>query len=493
MHVEFVSEKAADAESALVLFAAAGPTLSAAGKEIDRAGGGLLSRAVAAARFKGTADEILDIVAPAGTAAARLVLIGLGDPDSLCANRIERAAAQAYAATRGTGVRSITFQMQEMAPPLAAHAGFALPLAAFRFDKYRTQARRDRRPTIAAARIASNDVAAARRAFAPLSAVAEGICLARELMCEPPNILFPESFAERLQSLAPLGIEVEILSEPEMLKLGMHALLAVGQGAAHPSKLVILRWQGSPESAEPPIALLGKGVCFDAGGISLKKPDGMADMKYDMGGAAAVAGTMLALAKRKSSANVIGILGLAENLPDGKASRPGDIVTSLSGKTIEIVDTDAEGRLILADALAYCQRRFRPGVMIDVATLTSSSIVGLGPDYAALMANDERLAAELLAAAEAANERLWLLPLHAGYRPLLKSAHADMKNMAGSLGGAITAALFLEEFVESRPWAHIDMAGVALKRPSDDPLVPEGPTGYGVRLLDRWISAREST
>jgi leucyl aminopeptidase len=297
-------------------------------------------------------------------------------------------------------------------------------------------------------------------------------------------VLYPEEFARRLRKLSDHGLEVEILGEKEMRKLGMGALLGVGQGSVRESQLGILQWKGAKDPDAAPIAFVGKGVCFDTGGVSLKPPEGMEEMITDMGGAAAVAGTMMSLASRKAKVNAVGIVGLVENMPDGNAQRPGDIVTTMSGQTVEVINTDAEGRLVLADALWYCQDRFKPRFMIDLATLTGAIVVSLGKDLAGLFSNNEELAANLLAAAKASEDPLWRMPLPAQYEKHLESHAADMKNIGPRYGGSITAALFLQKFTHGVPWAHLDIASTAWKPGSTVPTIPSGATGFGVRLLD---------
>ena len=307
-------------------------------------------------------------------------------------------------------------------------------------------------------------------------------------MSEPANILYPEEFARRVNKLADLGLEVEVLGEREMTALGMGALLGVGQGSVRESQLAIIQWKGAKDPAKPPVAFVGKGVCFDTGGISIKPADGMEEMITDMGGAAAVAGAMAALASRKAKVNAVGILGLVENMPDGNAQRPGDVVTTMSGQTVEVINTDAEGRLVLADALWYCQNRFKPKFMIDLATLTGAIIVSLGKDLGGLFSNDETLAGNLLAASKASADVLWRMPMPPQYEKQIESNVADMKNVGTRHGGSITAALFIQRFVNGLPWAHLDIASTAWKPASTVPTIPNGATGFGVRLLDRLVA-----
>jgi leucyl aminopeptidase len=337
-------------------------------------------------------------------------------------------------------------------------------------------------------RVACADPAAALSAYEPLAALADAVAFARDLVSEPANILYPEEFGRRVKMLEELGLEVELLGEAQMAELGMGALLGVGQGSARESVLAVLVWKGAADPNAPPIAFVGKGVCFDTGGISIKPAENMDEMKTDMGGAAAVAGVMHALAGRKAKVNAVGVLGLVENMPSGDAVRPGDVLTSMSGQTIEVINTDAEGRLVLADALWYCQDRFKPQAMVDLATLTGAIIVALGHDFAGMFANTDPFAEELLAASAAEGELLWRMPLHAGYEKNIDSAIADTKNLAGRPGSSINAALFLKRFVGDLPWAHLDIAPVAWNHKSFGPTRPEGATGFGVRLLNRLVA-----
>jgi leucyl aminopeptidase len=366
-----------------------------------------------------------------------------------------------------------------------AHAALGVRLASYRFDKYRTTEKPEKKPSVARVSIAVADAKAAKKAFAPLASLGDAICFARDLVTEPANVLYPEEYARRVRELTKLGLAVEVLGVKEMQKLGMGALLGVGQGSVRESQLVVLQWKGAKDPNAAPIAFVGKGVCFDTGGISIKGAEGMEEMITDMAGSAAVAGAMYALAARKAKVNAVGVLGLVENMPDGKAQRPGDIVETMSGQTVEVNNTDAEGRLVLADAIWYCQDRFKPKFVIDLATLTGAIIVALGKDLAGLFCNDETLASNLLAASKASDDALWRMPLPAQYEKGLESHSADMKNTGGRQGGSITAALFIQKFTNKVPWAHIDMASTAWKPSSSVPTIPSGATGFGVRLLDR--------
>jgi leucyl aminopeptidase len=318
--------------------------------------------------------------------------------------------------------------------------------------------------------------------------VADGMFFARDLVNEPPNVLSPVEFARRAKGLTKLGVKVEVLGEAEMKKLGMGALLGVGQGSERESQLVVMQWNGARAKKDAPVAFVGKGVCFDSGGLSLKTGAGMMGMKGDMGGAAAVTGTMQALAARKARVNAVGIIGLVENMPDGKAQRPDDVVKSMSGQTIEVLNTDAEGRLVLADAIWYAQSRFKPKFVIDLATLTGAIMVALGNDHAGLFSNDDRLSERITAAGRAEGEPVWRLPLGDGYDKLIKSKIADMKNIGGPYAGSIAAAQFLQRFVDKTPWAHLDIAGVAWQDGEQKSLAPGWGTGWGVRVLNRLVA-----
>jgi leucyl aminopeptidase len=451
---------------------------------------GALREAVAASRFTGAKGQTLDILAPSGVDAARLVLVGAGKPDGFNALGVEHAAANAYNAVKASGLTTLRIELPDAGPELASRAALGVRLAAYRFDKYRTKEPAEKKPSVVKTDVVSTDVDAALEAFAPLAALADAVSFTRDLVSEPPNVLYPAEFARRVKALESLGLEVEILGEPEMRKLGMGSLLGVGQGSVRESQLAIMRWNGAADKSAQPIAFIGKGVCFDTGGISIKPAENMEDMKWDMGGAGAVAGLMHVLAGRKAKVNAVGILGLVENMPDGNAQRPGDVVTSMSGQTIEIINTDAEGRLVLADAVWYTQDRFKPKFMVDLATLTGAIVIALGHDLGGCYANNEELAANLIAASNTEGEPLWRMPLPAQYDKNIDSMIADMKNTGGRPGGSITAAMFIQRFTNGVPWAHLDIAATAWKKPSSIPTIPEGATGYGVRLLNRMVAEK---
>jgi leucyl aminopeptidase len=472
--------------TAIAVLVFEGPVLSPSAEALDGATGGAISR-VLAGRFRGAKGQIAELAAPANLHAGQVLLVGGGAQEAFKAQAAEAAGAEAYKAVKTSGATTLELRF-DLEPALLAQAAFGARLASYRFDKYLTREKPEKKPSIATVRAIAADPGAAVAAFEPLSALAEGIAFCRDLVSEPANILYPDEFATRVKALERLGLQVEILDEPAMAALGMGSLLGVGQGSVRDSRLVVAQWKGAADPEAQPIAFVGKGVCFDTGGISLKPPEGMEDMKWDMGGAGAVAGLMYALAARKAKVNAIGILGLVENMPDGNAQRPGDIVTSMSGQTIEVINTDAEGRLVLADALWYCQDRFKPKFMIDLATLTGAIIIALGHDYAGLFSNNDALSGALLAAGAAEGENLWRMPLPPQYDRMLDTLAADMKNIGGRPGGSITAALFIQRFVNGLPWAHLDIASTAWKKPSSNPTILDGATGFGVRLLNRLVA-----
>ena len=486
MKIEFVDADTKPTEAtALAVLAFEDGEYSPAAEALDGAMGGALKRAIAASRFKGAAGQTVSILAPAGVTAGRVLVIGAGKQAAFDAKGAESAGATAFNTAKDSGSEALLLLMPPAGPERQAHAAFGIRLAAYRFDKYRTTEKPEKKPTVTSVAIAAADPKAAAKTFKPLAGLADAICYARDLVSEPANILYPAEYARRVQQLTKLGLEVEVLGEKEMKKLGMGSLLGVGQGSVRESQLVVIQWKGAKDPKAQPIAFVGKGVCFDTGGISLKPADGMEDMITDMAGSAAVVGAMYALAARKAKVNAVGILGLVENMPDANAQRPGDVVTSMSGQTIEVINTDAEGRLVLADALWYCQDRFKPQFMIDLATLTGAIVVALGKDLAGVYCNAATLAANLAAASTASDDVLWRMPLPAQYEKGLESWVAAMKHIGPRQGGSITAALFIKKFVNGLAWAHIDMAGTAWKSGSTVPTIPSGATGFGVRLLDR--------
>jgi leucyl aminopeptidase len=463
-------------------------------RDVDEQTGGLLSRVLENNRFKGKKGEFLEILAPGGLDVSRLVLFGLGNAGDVTTSDLEDLGGKLVSRLNGMGARSVTVLLDGLDiedvrdSESAARVAFGAKLGSYRFTRYKTDIDADDEPTLGKVTIACKNSAGARKAFVDLEALAEGVFLTRDLVSEPANTLFPESFAARCKELTALGVEVEILGEDRMERLGMGALLGVGQGSIRESQLVVMRWNGAPGKAKKPLAFVGKGVCFDTGGISLKPGPGMEEMKWDMGGAGTVTGLMKALAGRKAKVNVVGVIGLVENMPDGNAQRPGDIVTSMSGQTIEILNTDAEGRLVLADALWYTQDRFEPEFMIDLATLTGAIIIALGHENAGLFSNNDELADRIFAAGRDVDEGVWRFPLSKEYAKQVKSPIADLQNIGtgGRGAGSIVAAEFLQKFVNDVPWAHLDIAGMAWSK-KDKPTVPKGGTGFGVRLLDRFV------
>jgi leucyl aminopeptidase len=453
---------------------------------------GLVRQAAATAEFKGKPRTVLDLLAPRGTELDRLVVIGVGKPEALTETDWVKLGGATIGALGKAAKATLLFERPDgVAVPGAAAAEFALgvKLRAYSFDIYRPDsedAPKRKKPTDVA--IAVDDLAGAKAAWVAQGAVADGVILARDLINEPANVLGPVEFANRARALKDVGIEVEVLTETQMRKLGMRALLGVAQGSARPPRLVVMRWNGG-KAKDAPLAFVGKGVVFDTGGISIKPAAGMEDMKGDMGGAAAVTGLMHTLAARKAKVNAVGVIGIVENMPDGAAQRPGDIVTSMSGQTIEIINTDAEGRLVLADVLWYTAKQFKPKFMVDLATLTGAIVIALGHENAGLFSNDDKLAERLTKAGQDTGELVWRMPLAPEYDKQIDSKFADVKNTGGSRwGGAITAAQFIQRFVADKtPWAHLDIAGAGFDSRHTETNKSWG-SGWGVRLLDRLVA-----
>jgi leucyl aminopeptidase len=468
--------------------------LTPSARQLDEVSGGAITRALAASpRFRGKRSEIVPVVGPANLGVDRIAIVGLGKPEAFDQRAAEDIGGALVAHLNSVGASEATIGL-DVGDAASIKAADAVPylalgaaLRAYRFDKYRTTERPERKPTLIALTISGPAPTAARRAYKDLAAAAEAVAFTRDLVSEPANIIYPETLAGQAAGLASFGLDVEVLDEARMAELGMHAILGVAQGSVRPPRLVVMRWNGGVEGAAP-LAFVGKGVTFDTGGISIKPAAGMGEMKWDMAGAGVVIGLMRLLAARTAKVNAVGVVGLVENMPSGSAQRPGDIVKSMSGQTIEVLNTDAEGRLVLADALWYCQDRFKPALMIDLATLTGAIIVALGHDYAGLFANNDELAERLVAAGKAVGEKLWRLPLDDTYNRAIDSDAADVKNIAGDrAAGSIIGAQFVQRFVNKVPWAHLDIAGVAWSK-KDAPTVPKGATAFGVRLLDRFVS-----
>ncbi len=480
----------------LVLFVSKGPLLTPAAQAADKATKGALSKALKSGRYMGDAADMLEILAPAGLEVNRLLLLGLGDSGKANVGEFERIGGAIAARLQASGETQVSIMLDDIGAigtsvaEAAARIAGGLRMRSYRFDKYRTKEPASKKPSLSKAVIMTADAKAAEAAFADNDATIDGLIFARDLVSEPGNIIYPKSYAERIKTLTQFGLDVEILGEREMKRLGMGSLLGVSQGSAHEPQMVIMHWNGLGKKAAktPPVALIGKGVTFDTGGISIKPAAGMEDMKWDMGGSAAVVGAMLALAKRKAKANVVGVVALVENMPGGKAQRPGDVVRSLSGQTIEVINTDAEGRLILCDAMTYTQQRFKPKVMVDLATLTGAMIIALGNEFGGMFTNDDELAKQLASAGFTSGDKLWRLPLGDSYDKLINSQIADMKNVGPREAGSITAAQFLKRFVhEGVSWAHLDIAGMVWST-KDTNIWEKGATGYGVRLLERFIA-----
>ena len=480
--VETDIERFAEQRGRIAILVTPDGRLDIAGRRVNRLSKGAVKRALEAKTEAGIKEgEVFTLAYPAGMAvdAVDVVCLSRNAP----AEKV-RAAGAALGKNRGKASLLIAAGGARRVAQLMMGA----VLRDYQFNAHKTSAEA-REGTI---EVMCSDPEAAREAAAPRLAVAEGCFMTRDLVNEPANVLTTTEFANRLAEMESLGLKVEVLEEDQLAKLGMRTLLAVGQGSASPSKVVVMQWKGGAKDAAP-LALIGKGVVFDTGGISLKPAAGMEDMTMDMGGAGTVAGVMRAIALRKAKANVVGLVGLVENMPSGTAIRPGDVVKSMKGDTVEILNTDAEGRLVLCDVMWYAQDRFAPAGMIDLATLTGAIIIGLGHENAGVFSNDDALCNAFLKAAQAEDEGAWRMPLGKAYDDMLKSPIADMKNIGGRPAGSITAAQFLQRFVkDGTPWVHLDIAGVASLK-TDTTLAPKGATGWGVRALDRLIADKFET
>jgi leucyl aminopeptidase len=476
----------------VAVFVAAEKQLLATAKSLDQQAGGAVERAISASRFTGAKGQSLTVLGQERL--GRLLLLGVGKPRELDSRTAESLGGHVVADANAAGQKTVTVVIDpvkgtKLAPTeVAAHVALGARLRDYRFDKYKTKEKPEQKPTLEKITIIVSAPADARRAYARLEPTVDAVFFTRDLVSEPANALYPVEFARRARELGKLGVKIDILGEAEMKKLGMGALLGVGQGSERDSQLLVMRWMNGPKN-QAPVALIGKGVCFDTGGISIKPAGGMEDMKWDMGGAGAVTGAMMLLAGRKARANVVGVCALVENMPDGNAQRPGDVVKTMSGQTVEVINTDAEGRLILCDAMWYAQEKFKPQAMVELSTLTGAIIVSLGHERAGLFSNNTALSNKLRAAGSEVGEKLWRMPLGPKYDKLIDSDIADMKNVSsGRDGGSITAAQFLQRFVqEGVAWAHLDIAGMAWSAKGNDTM-PKGATAYGVRLLDRWIA-----
>ncbi|PLL13423.1 leucyl aminopeptidase [Tabrizicola sp. TH137] len=463
----------------IVAFADAAGSPSPGVRRLDRLTKGAVLRFLNSEAFgRLKPGESVELAWPAGLLAEAVQII-----------RLPRRADAALARKAGGAIGKVlspagTTVLAE-SHPMAAEIAFGVAMRAYDFSAHKTGEKKEP----GSVHVMTANPEAVATAAAPGAAVAEGVFFTRDLVNEPANILTTYDFAARLAAMQELGLDVEILEEEQLAKLGMGALLGVGQGSESPSKVVVMQWHGGEKGAAP-FALVGKGVVFDTGGISIKPAAGMEEMTMDMGGAAVVAGVMRTLALRKAKANVVGLVGLVENMPDGRAQRPGDVVRSMKGDTIEVINTDAEGRLVLADVLWYAQERFKPVGMIDLATLTGAIIIALGHENTGVFSNNDDLCNAFLKAAKAEGEGAWRMPMGDAYDAKLKSRIADMMNVGGRDGGAITAAQFLQRFVKPEtPWCHLDIAGTALLK-SDSTLAPKGATGWGVMALNRLIQEK---
>ncbi len=495
------SKSAPTKADTVVIFAATGGKLLASGTALDKKSGGLISGAIETRDgFKGRHGDLLAVFLPKSAGYKQAVVIGLGDLAKLDVLAFENAGGKTFAALKSASAQNATvlFDTDKTIKVKEAEAAAAfasgLRLRNYNFDKYKTKDKKDKSGDgLKSVVIATDTSAAATKLYDDYEAIAKGVIFARDLVNEVANVLYPESYAAILaKEFKPLGVKVEIIDHKKMEKLGFGAHLAVGQGSIRPPRVVIMRWDGTSKgSKDAPLAFVGKGVTFDTGGISIKPAAGMEEMKMDMGGSAAVVGLIRALAVRKAKVNVVGIVGLAENMPSDRSYRPGDIIKSLSGKTIEVLNTDAEGRLVLADALTYVQRTYKPRMIIDLATLTGAIMVALGYEYAGTFVNNDNLWTQLEKASRTTGEKLWRMPLDEAYRNEMKGSVSDLQNLGnlGRYGGACSAAGFLEQFIEGdTPWAHIDIAGTAWWK-SDKATVPKGGTGFGVRLLYELVTA----
>ena len=470
--------------------------LTSAARRLDETTGGAIMRAISASpRFTGKKDELLPIVGPPHLSVSRIVLAGLGKPDSADARFCQRLGGRLVAHLNGAGESEATFALDvgESASigdsDAAAQLAFGAQLRSYRFEKYKTKQKPEQKASLDRVTVATADPSGAQRAYEPLDKTASAVFFTRDLVSEPANVIYPETLAAQAETLADLGVSSRDARRKEDAQTRDERAARGGAGqrtaaACCGHGMARRRRRRSPQ----PLAFIGKGVTFDTGGISIKPAAGMGDMKWDMAGSAVVIGLMRLLAARKAKVNAVGVVGLVENMPSGTAQRPGDIVTSMSGQTIEVLNTDAEGRLVLADALWYCQDRYKPRLMIDLATLTGAVVVALGHHRAGLFSNNDELADRLIEAGKAVDEEVWRLPLDESYDREIDSDAADVKNISsGRAGGSIIGAQFLQRFVNDVPWAHLDIAGMAWST-KDSATVPKGATAFGVRLLDRFVA-----
>ncbi len=472
---------------ALALLVGEDKKLSATGLALDKTSGGLLTKAMSSGKFAGKRGQNVSIFLPKSSKIERVLLIGAGAAKNINSKTLEGIGGSIISFANHCGVKVAAVAIDDAKLDTGRIAHGAL-LRSYRFDKYFTKKTADEKPSLIELTFASANAKAAEKSFNTLKPLADGIFLTRDVVSEPANIIYPETLAEECEKLAALGVDVEVMGEPEMYKLGFGALLGVGQGSANESKFVIMKWQGLGKTSKAqPIAFVGKGVTFDTGGISIKPAKNMEEMKYDMGGAGTVIGLMSTLAGRKAKVNAVGLVGLVENMPGANAQRPGDVVTSYSGQTIEVINTDAEGRLVLADVLWYTQKHIKPKFIIDLATLTGAILVALGDSCAGLFSNNDKLSEQLTKSGLKVGEEMWRMPMGDVYNKMINSDIADMKNVGEGVAGSITAAQFLQRFVNDVPWAHLDIAGTAWSKKDSD-ICPKGATAYGVRLLNELVA-----
>ncbi len=464
-------------------------------KKIDKETDGLITKAIAEYKFEGKKNTFVSVVFP-GSEYGKVVIAGTGEEaPKLPEKALRELGGEIYTSLNAHKKKEISIVIEEnifgfSEGVAAANIAYGVKLKSYSFLKYFTKKKDEEKPQLKTVTIHVTAEKEAAAKFKNLEEIAAGVFLARDVVSEPPNVLYPVSYADIIkEEMKGLGVKVTVLDEKEMKKLGMGSLLGVGQGSTNPPRMVIMEYNGSSDKRAKPVAFIGKGVTFDSGGISIKPSEGMHDMKYDMGGSAAVVGAVRALAGRKAKVNVVGAVGLVENMPDGNAIKPADILTSMSGQTIEVQNTDAEGRLVLADVLWYVQQEYNPKFMVDLATLTGACVIALGTHRAGLMSNDDALAKQLYEAGEEIGDRVWRLPLGEEYNKQMDSKVADMQNISNAKGGGtITAAEFLQRFVNGKKWAHLDIAGVAWNNSPTKATTPEGATGFGVQLLERLVA-----
>ena len=498
MYTTSITELSRLGKDGLVVFAGKKLNFGPTAKKIDTETNGLLTNACNVAGFTGEYESTVDILSPIGSDYSRIIIIGVGEENleldqtwtklgGIIMGAISKHSGKTVSVLPESinGARLTTSRMANLA--------LGLQLRQYKFDQFKTKKSRRNKDDNSKLkrleiRICLENPNLVKKAYSALSEVGKGVALARDLVNQPANILGTEEFVAKAQELFPLGVQVEVYGEEAMQEMKMNALLGVAKGSRRPPRLVVMRWSGG-NTARKPIAVVGKGVVFDSGGISMKPASGMEDMKGDMGGAATVLGLMRALAGRKARLNVVGVIGLVENMPDGDAQRPGDVVTSMSGQTIEVLNTDAEGRLVLADALWYTQLQFNPRCTIDLATLTGAIIVALGKHYAGMFCNDDATAKAMTKAGEEVGERVWRMPLADEYDKMIDGTVGDIKNIGGKTAGAVTAAQFLQRFVNNKPWVHLDIAGTAMDSPKTS-INQSWASGFGVRLLDQFIKTR---